>query len=193
VNFSYFFCQSVWDLQYHPVGHIVCSGSNDHTTKFWARARPADTTKDINYNVQTHQQQKASSYADMEDGYSETSSATNDQSYRPTPTSGPGLFPGPPSIPGVGQHRPLSGSVKTEKDYNRQPPQPNKPRQAQQAPIPSQPPPFPFPPPHLMPPPGRMPPPMPPGMPPPPFMPPGARPPMPGFPPFAQQQQHPPK
>lgn len=37
---------SVWDLDWHPVGHILCSGSNDHTTKFWCRNRPADKEKD---------------------------------------------------------------------------------------------------------------------------------------------------
>ncbi|XP_062003704.1 flowering time control protein FY-like [Rosa rugosa] len=26
---------SVWDLQWHPMGHMICSGSNDRTTKFW--------------------------------------------------------------------------------------------------------------------------------------------------------------
>mmetsp|Transcript_18706 Transcript_18706/g.30748 ORF Transcript_18706/g.30748 Transcript_18706/m.30748 type:complete len:418 (+) Transcript_18706:90-1343(+) len=31
---------AVWDLAWHPVGHILCSGSNDHTTKFWCRTRP---------------------------------------------------------------------------------------------------------------------------------------------------------
>jgi len=33
---------SVWDLAWHPVGHILASGSNDHTTKFWCRQRPGD-------------------------------------------------------------------------------------------------------------------------------------------------------
>lgn len=37
---------SVWSLAWHPVGHILCSGSNDHTTKFWCRNRPGDPMKD---------------------------------------------------------------------------------------------------------------------------------------------------
>ena len=28
---------SVWDMAWHPVGHILCTGSNDHTTKFWLK------------------------------------------------------------------------------------------------------------------------------------------------------------
>jgi len=37
---------SVWSLAWHPLGHILCSGSNDHTTKFWCRNRPGDPMKD---------------------------------------------------------------------------------------------------------------------------------------------------
>lgn len=31
---------NVWSLKWHPLGHILCSGSNDHMTRFWSRARP---------------------------------------------------------------------------------------------------------------------------------------------------------
>lgn len=31
---------TVWDLAWHPIGHVLCSGSNDNTTKFWARNKP---------------------------------------------------------------------------------------------------------------------------------------------------------
>eukprot|EP01090_Pellita_catalonica_P001096 TRINITY_DN10806_c0_g1_i1.p1 TRINITY_DN10806_c0_g1~~TRINITY_DN10806_c0_g1_i1.p1 ORF type:complete len:451 (-),score=44.09 TRINITY_DN10806_c0_g1_i1:1214-2443(-) len=37
---------SIWDLAWHPLGHILCSGSNDHTTKFWCRNRPGDLMND---------------------------------------------------------------------------------------------------------------------------------------------------
>lgn len=30
---------NVWSLAWHPLGHLLASGSNDHTTKFWSRAR----------------------------------------------------------------------------------------------------------------------------------------------------------
>ncbi|KAM0753770.1 WD40 repeat-like protein [Meredithblackwellia eburnea MCA 4105] len=32
---------NVWSLAFHPLGHILCSASNDHTTRFWSRGRPA--------------------------------------------------------------------------------------------------------------------------------------------------------
>ncbi|TKY90406.1 hypothetical protein EX895_000404 [Sporisorium graminicola] len=31
---------NVWSLEWHPFGHLLCSGSNDHMTRFWQRARP---------------------------------------------------------------------------------------------------------------------------------------------------------
>jgi WD40 repeat protein len=31
---------NVWSLAFHPLGHILCSASNDHTTRFWSRGRP---------------------------------------------------------------------------------------------------------------------------------------------------------
>lgn len=33
---------NIWSLQWHPLGHILASGSNDHSTRFWERARPED-------------------------------------------------------------------------------------------------------------------------------------------------------
>lgn len=32
--------QTVWSLTYHPLGHLLVSGSNDFTTRFWTRCRP---------------------------------------------------------------------------------------------------------------------------------------------------------
>lgn len=42
----------VWCLDWHPLGHILCSGSNDHTIKFWTRNRPGDQMRD-KYNLNT--------------------------------------------------------------------------------------------------------------------------------------------
>ncbi|XP_025065338.1 pre-mRNA 3' end processing protein WDR33 isoform X1 [Alligator sinensis] len=40
----------IWSLAWHPLGHILCSGSNDHTSKFWTRNRPGDKMRD-RYNL----------------------------------------------------------------------------------------------------------------------------------------------
>jgi polyadenylation factor subunit 2 len=33
---------AVWSLDWHPQGHLLCSGSNDRATRFWERSRPGD-------------------------------------------------------------------------------------------------------------------------------------------------------
>ena len=40
----------IWSMSWHPLGHVLASGSNDHTTKFWTRNRPGDTMQD-KYNL----------------------------------------------------------------------------------------------------------------------------------------------
>ncbi|KAI0093825.1 WD40-repeat-containing domain protein [Irpex rosettiformis] len=35
---------NVWSLAFHPIGHILVSASNDHTTRFWCRERPGDVS-----------------------------------------------------------------------------------------------------------------------------------------------------
>ena len=34
---------AVWSLSWHPLGHILASGSNDRVTRFWTRPRPGET------------------------------------------------------------------------------------------------------------------------------------------------------
>ena len=33
---------SIWSLDWHPLGHILASGSNDKLTRFWSRGRPGE-------------------------------------------------------------------------------------------------------------------------------------------------------
>lgn len=40
----------IWSMAWHPLGHILVTGSNDHSTKFWARNKPGDSMKD-RYNL----------------------------------------------------------------------------------------------------------------------------------------------
>ncbi|OTA95838.1 hypothetical protein M434DRAFT_68755, partial [Hypoxylon sp. CO27-5] len=34
---------AIWSLAWHPLGHILASGSNDRITRFWSRGRPGET------------------------------------------------------------------------------------------------------------------------------------------------------
>jgi polyadenylation factor subunit 2 len=31
---------AIWSMAWHPLGNMLCTGSNDHTCKFWSRERP---------------------------------------------------------------------------------------------------------------------------------------------------------
>ncbi|CCG81404.1 Polyadenylation factor subunit 2 [Taphrina deformans PYCC 5710] len=33
---------AIWSMEYHPLGHLLATGSNDRATRFWARPRPGD-------------------------------------------------------------------------------------------------------------------------------------------------------
>ncbi|KAJ3163505.1 hypothetical protein HDU86_000085 [Geranomyces michiganensis] len=37
---------SIFALDWHPMGHLLVSGSNDHTTRFWSRNRPGEIASD---------------------------------------------------------------------------------------------------------------------------------------------------
>jgi len=37
---------NIWDVDWHPLGHVVGTASNDLTVKFWTRNRPGDPFKE---------------------------------------------------------------------------------------------------------------------------------------------------
>ncbi|GAA6003305.1 hypothetical protein JCM10207_001853 [Rhodosporidiobolus poonsookiae] len=42
---------NVWSMAYHPLGHLLVTASNDHTTRFWSRARPGVRTKMDRFHI----------------------------------------------------------------------------------------------------------------------------------------------
>lgn len=95
---------AVWDLAWHPVGYILCSGSNDHTTKFWCRNRPGDTARD-KFNVSQNQ-----GLGEQNPAFVNRTTTNFPIPEGPT-TPGPfppGLTRNEGTIPGVGAAMPLS-------------------------------------------------------------------------------------
>ncbi|KAL1977295.1 hypothetical protein VTN31DRAFT_154 [Thermomyces dupontii] len=41
---QYAHASTIWSLDWHPLGHILASGSKDNFTRFWSRARPGETS-----------------------------------------------------------------------------------------------------------------------------------------------------
>lgn len=37
---------AVYSLDWHPLGHILVSGSHDHATRFWTRSRPGERSEE---------------------------------------------------------------------------------------------------------------------------------------------------
>merc|ERR1712226_1278334 len=48
----------IWDIKWHPLGHIVASASNDFATKFWTRNNPGDRMRD-KYNLKLDEELEA--------------------------------------------------------------------------------------------------------------------------------------
>ncbi len=42
---------AIWSLDWHPLGHILVSGSNDRITRFWTRARPGEDVSRDRYHI----------------------------------------------------------------------------------------------------------------------------------------------
>lgn len=195
---------AVWTLAWHPLGHILTSGSNDRVTRFWARPRPGEKIyQNDRYHIGQSAAEAQGTY-DRRDGRrqmrEEEEQEAEDEAEglveQKMPTQQP-VLPGLPGInlnmgagagpplPGMGGHPPVPPIIPGAAPFP-PPPLPNFP--PGQAPdlaklmemfggkLPPIPPPFP------PPPPGGFPP-LPAGMPPPPNMLPPGFPPIPGFPP----------
>lgn len=52
----------IWCIDWHPLGHILTTGSNDHACKFWTRNRPGDKMTD-KYNLHSHSKQASDDYS----------------------------------------------------------------------------------------------------------------------------------
>lgn len=77
----------IWSLAWHPLGHVLVSGSNDHSTKFWARNRPGDSMRD-RYNMTLLPQSEDPNVSSM---VATTSALENDEKKSEASTIIPGM------------------------------------------------------------------------------------------------------
>lgn len=124
---------AIWSIDWHPLGHILATGSNDRITRFWTRARPgemnvfkdryhigeaaaeAQGTWDRRGNRRQRQEEEQQEMEDEMDALVDQDTLKQQAaglSGIPGLPLGGGLVPGlgsgavipPPPIPGVGSH-----------------------------------------------------------------------------------------
>ncbi|MES1918678.1 WD repeat-containing protein 33, variant 4 [Bonamia ostreae] len=57
---------SVWDVAWHPLGNVLCTGSSDHTTRFWGRNRPGDKMEDRYNAYLLPEEKRGKAFTDLE-------------------------------------------------------------------------------------------------------------------------------
>lgn len=104
----------VWCLSWHPAGHILATGSNDHTVKFWSRNRPGDSMRD-KYNLNTLPPGQEEDYGNIGDSVESSFQESTKDSI-----SIPGMAPedrveSSISIPGLDFHSPADLHAESKK------------------------------------------------------------------------------
>ncbi|KAJ1504608.1 WD repeat-containing protein 33 [Coelomomyces lativittatus] len=54
---------NIWAMDWHPLGHLLCTGSNDYATRFWSRARPGQGDEMQKFGTHLHDPQLAGDIA----------------------------------------------------------------------------------------------------------------------------------
>eukprot|EP00127_Corallochytrium_limacisporum_P006892 Clim_evm7s237 gene=Clim_evmTU7s237 len=88
--------QAVWAVAWHPLGHVLATGSNDCTLKFWTRHRPGDQLRD-----KTKKLEDPNAYDDEDDKYADVIIPGIDMAMTAKPEAMP---PPPPPRGGGGRY-----------------------------------------------------------------------------------------
>ncbi|KAH8047869.1 hypothetical protein JL720_15978 [Aureococcus anophagefferens] len=103
--------QAIWDMDFHPVGHVLATASNDHRVKFWVRARPGDDVeRDLDGAQKTLVQDRADSIGYVPPAVDEEQLALDNapRGFNPGFETGGGRY-GPDARFGGGGGRPGGG------------------------------------------------------------------------------------
>lgn len=57
----------VWSMDFHPVGHLLATGSSDHTTRWWSRGRPGANIANDRFHVGREKAKELGSREDDDD------------------------------------------------------------------------------------------------------------------------------
>lgn len=85
---------AVFSLSFHPLGHILCSGSKDFTARFWSRARPMGGHEVDRWHIGEEKAMGAKMEMDMEKAPKRTTRQED------------GELPGLPGLTNFGEARP---------------------------------------------------------------------------------------
>lgn len=95
---------AIWSLDWHPLGHILATGSNDRATRFWTRPRPGD---DSYLNDRWHIGQEAAeaqgTWKKREAERQQQEDEAEDEADALADQQMPARLPGLPGLPGLVQ------------------------------------------------------------------------------------------
>lgn len=57
----------IWSMDFHPVGHLLATGSSDHTTRWWSRGRPGTLIANDRFHVGREKAKELGSKEDDDD------------------------------------------------------------------------------------------------------------------------------
>ena len=100
VTFAHEF--NVWSMDWHPMGHILASGSNDRATRFWTRPRPGEGSfLNDKWHIGQNAAEEKGTWKKSERQAREEEDEQDDQDGLEDQDQGPSSRPALPGLPGL--------------------------------------------------------------------------------------------